>query len=399
MDRVDLSDCRWPGQAVERLADRRRHRPGPVIAGGARPESWSPPGWPRLVELDEATEDEPAVIWCFDTHTAMINSVALRRLGINSETPDPPDGVIERDSSGNPTGVLSESAVEAARRLEPVEGPRADRYVEIALRDLADHGFVEVHDMKSEPGLPRRIERARAAIGDACPRVVLYPLVEDLPAFAAARNEWETDAVRLGGGKIFLDGTLNSRTAWTLDPWADTGGTGVAMHAEPKIREAVALCESLGFPIAMHAIGDAAVRAGLDAIESVAAVASLGGAVGRHRIEHVQLCHPDDVPRFAKLGVIASMQPCHLLYDIETLRRGCPDRLDRAQPARSLIDAGCEPGELLWFGSDAPVVRPDPGDSLQAAIERRRVGMDADGAIAPEQAVSAEQAASCFLAR
>lgn len=420
LDRVDLSNCRGAAEAIELIAQRARERAGPIFAGGARPEAWDPPGYPTLAELDRAAGGRVCVIWCFDTHTAAASTAALRRIGIDRGTPDPPDGVIARDSSGDPTGVLSESAVEPLRLLEEGDAETVARQLRLAGEDLERQGFGEVHDLKSPPWLPRVLTE----MGYRGPRLVLYPLVQDLPAMAATRGKWESDRLRLGGGKIFTDGTLNSRTAWMLEPWCDAEGgdgagggagggptpaaarhpRGVAMWSPAQIREAVGVCESLGLPIAAHAIGDAAARAVLDAIEAAGAgrgggPARLGGPVGRHRLEHAQFVHPDDVARFAALGVIASVQPCHLLYDIEALRRATPDRLERVLPLRSLIDAGCRPGELMWFGSDTPVVRPDPDDSIQAAVHRRRVDMEASDAINPGEAIGLEEAVACFVMR
>mgnify|MGYP006266701755 CR=1 FL=1 len=400
LDRVDLSGCVSPGQALELIGQRGANTEGDLFAGGARPEAWDPPRWPTLDELDAATGDRAAVLWCFDTHAAMVNSRALHELGLSERTPDPGDGVIGRDEHGRPNGVLAESAVEPLRELERRDPTRVREQVRAACADLLGHGFDEVHDLKTEPWLPSLLAEADFPM----PRLVFYPLVEDLPGLARERGAWETRGLRLGGGKLFADGTLNSRTAWMLEDWADAATAasdhprGVAMHTPAEIESAVRTCVGLGLPIACHAIGDGAARAVLDAIERVGPVRGegLGGAVGRHRIEHAQLVHPDDVPRFAALGVVCSMQPCHLLYDIEALHHAVPDRLDRAQPIRSLIEAGSTPGELLWFGSDTPVVRPDPGDSLQAAIERRRVGMPAEAAIGPREAISPEQAAACF---
>jgi len=400
LDRVDLSECATPDEALELIRERCAHDGGDVFAGGARPEAWDPPRWPGLGDLDAASGDRVCVLWCFDTHTAMANSRALAELGIDEHTPDPGDGVIGRDANGRPNGVLAESAVEPLRELERRDPDRVRAQVRAACADLLAHGFEEVHDLKTEPWLP-------ALLADAdfpMPRLVLYPLVEDLPELVRTRRQWESDRLALGGGKLFADGTLNSRTAWMLEDWADAATAapdhprGVAMHTPEAIEGAVRACLDLGLPIACHAIGDAAARAVLDAIERVGPAhgSGLGGPVGRHRVEHCQLVHPDDVPRFARLGVICSMQPCHLLYDIEALRHAVQDRLERVQPILSLIDAGCVPGELLWFGSDTPVVRPDPGDSLHAAIERRRVGMGPEGAIGPWEAIGPDEAAACF---
>ncbi|MEM0984238.1 MAG: amidohydrolase family protein [Planctomycetota bacterium] len=404
LERVDLTDCRSSDELLERLAARARATDGGVYAGCARPEAWTDPDWPALHDLDRVTGDRVCAVWSFDTHTVMVNSAAMRLKGVDRSIPDPPDGVIERDDTGSPTGVFKESAAERFRDLEELDEPTRLRHLELACRDLVDRGFAEVHDLKSQPWLPAALNQLERS-GVPMPRLVLYPLVEDLRSFARERGDWETDTITLGGGKIFTDGTLNSRTAWMLEPWADAQEeqlaypNGVPMWPAEEIARQVRTCEEIGYPIAAHAIGDAAARAVLDAIEAESSRTVLAGPVGRHRVEHCQLVHPDDFKRFGELGVICSMQPCHLLYDIEALGRAVPDRLDRVQPIRSLINAGCAPGELMWFGSDTPVVRPDPGDSLQAAIERRRVGMAETDAIGLSEAIDLETAAACFTMR
>jgi len=165
---------------------------------------------------------------------------------------------------------------------------------------------------------------------------------------------------------------------------------GQAMCSPGQIEEAIRRVDRLGLHLACHAIGDAAVRAVLDAIESVRP------RTPGFRIEHAELIDADDVPRFADLGVVCSVQACHLLPDIDVLRRSLGHRLDRVLPLRDLIDAGCGPGQLLWFGSDAPIVRADPGDSIQAAVHRCRPGDGPDGVIAPEQAITIAEAGSAF---
>jgi hypothetical protein len=398
MSMVDLTDCPSRESMLDRLGARAQemnasNAPGWVLAYAARPEGWPDPRWPTADELTGVTGDRPCLAWCFDAHALVVNHAALRACGLSDATPNPSGGIIDRDPTGACTGLLLEAAAAHAwsRVPEPTPEERAD-HVHAALLDLADKGFEEVHDLKSQPWLGPLL----AALDDAgrlpC-RVRLYPLVEDLPSVHAARDAWERDAVRLAGGKIFTDGTLNSRTAWMLSPYADPipeHPTGTPMMTPAQIEDAVRACDAFALPIAAHAIGDASVRAVLDAIERVRPKAR------GQRIEHAELIDSADVPRFADLGVICSVQPCHLLADIEALTRLLPHRLDRVLPLRELIDAGCAPGELLWFGSDTPIVRPDPEDSIQAATCRRRAGAPDSEAISPEQAITPPQAWSCF---
>jgi predicted amidohydrolase YtcJ len=365
---VDLSDCASAGEMVEMLAARGRES-ATVLAHGARPEAWDEPVWPGIDELDRIAADAPVVAWCFDYHALVANRFALAAAGIDAGTPDPPGGIIGRDERGGLSGVVYERAALAVWNAVPELAPAARREMVLAgVRDLVGrHGFVEIHDLKAQPWLPPVLAEAAAEHGGRV-RFAVWPLLEDLPAVLAVRGGWESDLVRLGGAKVFVDGTLNSRTAWMLQPFADGrpgSPCGTPMMTPGQIEDAVASCDAAGVPLAAHAIGDAAVRAVLDAIERVRPSAP------GFRIEHCELIDAADVPRFAQLGVIASVQPCHLLYDIEALRRGVPDRLDRVLPLAELIASGLEPGRGLIFGSDVPIVRADPADSIEAASRRR----------------------------
>ena len=165
---------------------------------------------------------------------------------------------------------------------------------------------------------------------------------------------------------------------------------GMSIMDVAALIETIGQCDELGLPVAAHAIGDGAVRAVLDAIEAVSPVAR--GA----RIEHAEIVDEADVPRFAALGVTCSPQPCHLLVDVEALTRYLPHRLNRVLPLRELIDAGCVPGQDLIFGSDVPIVRANPEDSVLAATKRARDGMRASEAIAPGQSITEAEARACF---
>lgn len=392
LDMIDLSACASDAEVLEAFAARAGERPGePLLAHGARPEAWERPEWPTLEAFDRVTGGVPAIAWCFDYHALMANSPMLRRAGIGPGTPDPAGGIIARDRGSRPSGVLYETAALVAWNAapEPSEDAR-DALLAAALRSLGQ--FAEVHDLKAQtwlgPALRRLIDREGLPV-----RIALFPLVEDLEEVAHAREGWETDRLRLGGGKIFVDGTLNSRTAWMLRPFADgrpEHPRGTPMMTPDQIENAVRRCDAMGLPLAAHAIGDGAVRAVLDAVERVRP------RTPGFRIEHAEIIDEADVPRFAELGVIASVQPCHLLTDIEVLRRALPDRLDRVLPLRELIDAGLTPGETLLFGSDVPIVRAEPEDSIQAATQRRRSDMDPALAIAPAQALTAAAAWRCF---
>lgn len=409
MSLVNLSACRALDECLDRLAhaaaslqtvERAARAPGPgwLLATSARIEGWAEARWPTADELDRAAPGRPCCVMSFDHHALAANTAAMTAAGLSHGAPDPQGGVIVRDAAtGRPTGLMLESAAKLVWNAAPEPTPaERRRHVEAALADLAGHGFTEIHDMLSPPWLgPLLAELERE--GKLAPRIWLYPLTTDIDEAAAGAGAWATDRVRLAGAKLFADGTLNSRTAWMLGPYADPlpgMPTGKVMASPPEIEAAMRQVAGLGLGLAVHAIGDGAVRAVLDAHERVrpAALRDFPSL----RIEHAEVIDEADAPRFAKLGVVASVQPCHLLYDIEVLERALPHRLSRVLPLRDLISSGCRPGELLWFGSDTPIVRPHPQDSIQAAVQRRRSDMSSSRAIAGEQRIKEDESWAAF---
>jgi len=395
----DLSRCTSVGECLDVLAGQGvACAPGAwVLAHGARPESWTDARWPMISELDRAVPAVPCAVMSFDHHAVAANTLAMSAAGIDERSPDPPGGVICRDAkSGTLTGLLLERSAHQVWNAAPEPGPGERRaHVIAALADLASHGFVEVHDMLAQPWLGPLLAGLYDA-GELALGVDLYTPLDDFDLALRSAPRWQRPGVRLAGAKVFTDGTLNSRTAWVLEEFRDPMPgmeRGKPLMTVQEIAAAIRRCRDAGLQLAAHAIGDGAVRACLDAAEKE----GIGNAAsGVLRIEHAEIIDVADVPRFAALGVIASVQPCHLLYDIEALRRYLPHRLDRVLPLRDLIDSGLEPGTSLLFGSDVPIVRPNPGDSIAAAVSRRREGMGPYEAIASDQAIGEAQAWACF---
>lgn len=393
-----LGVCTEVGECLAKVAEEAERLRGLgksdwLMGVQVRVEGWREPRWPTREELDAVTGARPAWLMSFDHHSLVANSAALKAAGIRDGCADPEGGVLGRDGAGRLTGLCLEAAARRVRESAP-EPPMSElrEHVRTAIADLARMGFVEVHDLLSQPWLPVVLAEMHDA-GELPLRVGLFPLVEHVEQVAAGRGSWGRPGLELLGGKVFVDGTLNGRTAWVLA--ANQDGVaghpfGTALMTVAEIRKALEQCAGVGVGLAAHAIGDGAVRACLDAVEG----ALPGGAGGSVRIEHAELVDEADVPRFAALGVRASVQPCHLLYDIEALSRSQPGRLSRVLPLRELIDSGLRPGQGLVFGSDTPIVRPDPGDSVQAAVERGR----AEGGVrvAPEQAITEREAWACF---
>jgi predicted amidohydrolase YtcJ len=363
-----------------------------ILAQGARPDGWDDPKWPSRQELDHSCDGRPVIAWCFDYHAMVASSSALNNAKIDqASTFD--SGRVVLDDNDEPSGVLLEHAALAMWDAVPEPHDKARiGLVRDACLHLESLGFCQAHDLKAQPWLGAvlsDLHRSRE-VSLSCR---LYPLIKDLRATLAGQSQWNNDAVVLGGGKIFVDGTLNSRTAWMLEPFADGHPDypcGTPMMSPDQIDRSITICQQHNLPIAAHAIGDGAVRAVFDSIERT------GADHSGCRIEHAEVIDEVDIERFRKLGVIASIQPCHLLPDIEALTKAMPDRLHRVLPIRELIESGLTPGQDLIFGSDVPIVRADPQDSIQAAVHRRRVGMDQSQAINLDQAIDEETAWACF---
>lgn len=365
-----------------------------LIAIGMRVEGWENAEWPTRGELDAISGGRPCVVRGFDFHSLVASSAALAAAGVNEGSSDPEAGVYCRDGNGKLTGVCLEAAANHVWNAvpEPVESERVN-HVRAGLKHLAALGFTEIDDLLAPLWLGDLLAHMSDA-GELSMKVRLFPRVAELSAAAEQAKRWSRENVILAGGKLFADGSLNSRTAWMLEPYADGHKgqeCGLPNWSPSQLEDAVRECERFGLPLATHAIGDRAVREMLNAIERGSIKTGI-----RHRIEHCEVISKQDVSRFVKMGVVASVQPCHLLYDIEVLRRAAPDRLERVLPLREMIDSGCTPGELLIFGSDAPIVRADPQDSLQAAVCRRRAGMKEEEAIGIGQAVTEAEAWAAF---
>jgi len=370
---------------------------------GARIEGWPERRWPTITELDRAAPHRPCVIMSFDHHAAAANGAAMRAAGLRPGQAGPAKGSVGVDDAGGFSGVLLEHA--AYKAWESAPAPTRDQireHVLSALQALRAMGYAEVHDLHSQEWLGPVL--ADLEVNGELPveRVLLYPNVANVVAILT-KARWQSERVRLAGAKMFADGTLNNRTALVLEPYKEPlGGLthGQAMVTPEDLVHALDLTGSLGpIQLAVHAIGDGAVRMVLDAWEKHRGRA--GTRPPRLRIEHCELIDAADVPRFAQLGVICSVQPCHLLADVEVLTRQLPHRLHRVLPLRELIDSGCKPlgadGEgLLWFGSDVPIVRANPEDSIRAATARRREGTAQIDAIAWEQRITEAQAHACF---
>ena len=386
MRRIDVSQT---SSIDEALAVVEAHagalRDGRWILGGRF--DWNRWGrWPTAGELDRVSHGHPAALRSRDGHSGWLNSKALEVAGISGTT-RVEGGAIELDPAGRPTGVLKENANALVDRVLPQ--PDAEERYEAALRGQAEawrRGLTGIFDLDNFAGtIPlEAFERMRGR-GELGIRVhVGLPFSRLDEAIALGlRSGFGDEWVRIGQVKIFSDGSLGSQTAALEEPFEGTDDRGVLTIEPEALGPAVARAAAAGLAVAIHAIGDRAVRVALDAIEPTRRTAP--GL--RQRIEHIQLVREEDLGRFGALGVIASMQPIHATSDRDLADRYWGRRrTPRAYPWRTLLQRGA----VLAFGSDAPVEPIDPLLGIHAAVTRMRPS-DRDP-WHPEQRLTLEEA-------
>lgn len=361
---------------VEVLASVRRR------ADSAAPGAWLEfKGWDpalrreaELSDLDEASQGRAVALLAHDLHSGWLNTEAMRRLGILEKRSDPPGGSLERDPDIRPTGVLKESALDwwYEGRPRPSDEERKAALLE-GQAALHRVGVTAVHSVEA-PDSFRMLEGLELA-GELHLRILHHfpqRFIDTLIECGIASG-FGSERLRVGGIKYFSDGALGSRTAWMLEPYEDSEGRGILRIEPEELAADVERAANAGLAATVHAIGDAAVRMVLDTLER----AGSSGLAIPHRIEHLQCVHRDDLGRAARSGIVASMQPSHLLTDVRLAEeRWGPVRCRGTMALRSLLDAGT----VLAFGSDAPVEEADPRESFYAALARRdRSGYPDDG--------------------
>ena len=364
-----------------------------IVGGGWNQVLWGS-GFPTAAELDRAVGDRPVFLSRVDGHAGWANSAAIRAGGVTAATRDPVRGRIERGPARAPSGVFVDAAQALiARRIPPPTAAESEAALAKALSMMTSVGLTGVHDMGVTPPT-WALYRAFGDEGRLSVRVTAYAAGLDAQdAIAPLRpTPWlYADRLRLGGVELYADGALGSRGAWLLAPYADDpANRGLRFMTDTELKNRVSRANFLGFQVATHAIGDAANRQVLDAY------ADNRGAYGdarRNRVEHAQIVDPADLPRFAALHVIASMQPTHATSDkaMAATRLG-EARLAGAYAWRTLIGSGAR----MAFGSDFPVEPPNPFFGLHAAVTRQDRAGEPPGGWRPQETVSLAQALAGF---
>ncbi len=383
-DELELGDCPTRADALARVSRYLERKPlaGIVVGRGWDASTWEAP--PERAPLDALSPDRPVLLYSRDYHNLWVNGAALRRAGIGPETRDPMGGWITRGPDGAPTGLLRENAMALVAALESPNEADDERQLDIAVGRLHAAGVTAVHCFEG-PEAMRRLRRI--ACRPSRPLRILMHLARTGLEHAielGLTSGWGDDRFRLGAVKLFADGTLGSRTAALLEPYEGSGASGDDLLSARELREIVRIAFEAKISVAVHAIGDRACRSTLDAFE--ASAARIPSLALPPRVEHIQLLDRSDAPRFARLGVAASMQPSHAPSDRDYAERYWGARCERSYPWRTLLDHGA----VVAFGSDAPVEPPLPAMGLHAAVTRTRPSETR--AFVPEQRVSLDEA-------
>ena len=393
---LDLSDTTSLQAAQAKIAAYAAQHAGNrwIIGSGWNQEKWGLGRFPTAGDIDDVVADKPVVLTRVDGHALWANSAAIAAAGVNARTQSPSGGRIERRADGAPAGVFVDAAKALVQQAVPPPNPaERDLALATAQERLLSLGITAIADMGTSVDDWNTMRRAGDA-GQLRVRIISYALGLD-PAISIAGSgptRWlYDDRLRMVGIKLYADGALGSRGAWLKMPYADKPGErGLGFMSDAQIRNLMAHAARDGFQVATDAIGDAANAQVLGAIEEVS-----DSIKGNHRwrIEHAQIVDPADLPRFARNGIIASMQPVHQTSDrlMAEARLG-PDRLGGAYAWASMLRNHVP----LAFGSDVPVESANPFPGLAAAITREGTDGQPFGGWQPHERIAREAALAAF---
>jgi len=399
LSNVQLRDAATPEEFARRIGEFAQSRPkGEWIQGGTWDhESWGGDPLPHRKWIDAATPQHPVLVSRYDGHMALANSLALKLAGITRETPTPAGGEIVKDADGEPTGLLKDAAMDLVSRvIPPPSEEQLTRAVKAALAEAARFGVTGVHDMGTSAA-ELRVYQKLAARGELTTRILAVTPIEqwEAPARTGIMAGFGNDWLRTGALKGFADGSLGSTTALFFEPYNDaphTSGLPAAMmFPEGNMLKMALGADAAGLQLCIHAIGDKAIRGILEVYDAVRK--QNGERPRRWRIEHAQHIHPDDFASFARLGVIASMQPYHAIDDGRWAeKRIGHERGTGTYAFRTLIDRGAR----LAFGSDWTVAPLNPLTGIYAAVTRRTLDDKNPGGWYPEQKITLAEAIQAY---
>ena len=371
-----------------------------ILGQGWNESDWPEHTMPRRDHLDAVAPSHPVALWRCDLHLASVNSRGLELAGIDETTPDPPDGVIEKDSAGRPTGILRELAPNLVKSVIPP--PSADELV-AAMREGIAHlhtlGLTALHDVRLMGGLEGaaalkawQLLNEKGKLDLRCWVSIAGERLEEAIALGL-RTGLGDDRLRIGHVKYFADGGMGARTAWMLEPYLDAG-TGMPLGSMSELRRNIEAAEKAGLAVIVHAIGDRANREIINVLEELVEsrsklkTKSFVPPALPHRIEHTQMIRSEDIQRLANIKVAACVQPHNMILDINMIDESVGERGRWTYAYKEMLDAGIP----VLFSSDAPVCDPSPLVGIHAAVTRQRLDGTPEGGWYPEQRISVEDA-------
>jgi predicted amidohydrolase YtcJ len=394
---VDLRDTTSIDDAAARIRKHIAANPNSrwVIGRGWNQVLWKERRFPTARELDAVVADRPAIMSRVDGHAVWVNSAALKVAGITASTPDPQGGQIVRDASGQATGVLVDTAEElVAKHIPQATDAEVKRQLLAAMSEIASLGMTGVHDA----GISERVYRLYGELGAAGRLPIrIYAMLNDsaegrrLMQSGPRMPEYE-DRLQMRAVKAWADGALGSRGAAFMQDYTDQPHhRGLMMYTREQMQELATLTAAKGWQLNVHAIGDAGNRLVLDTFETLLTKEQRHAL--RPRIEHAQVIALDDIRRFARLEVIASIQPTHATSDMNMAEdRVGPKRIQGAYAWRKLLDAKVR----LAGGSDFPVELANPFHGLYAAVTRQDRNGKPPGGWYPQEKLTREEALRLF---
>jgi len=392
---LDLAGSPSVEDAISRIRAYASSRPSTrwILGRGWNQVIWPVQEYPKAAQIDSAVESRPVWLRRIDGHAGWANSATLKLAGIDDDTPDPVGGKILRDDNGHATGVLIDKAMAIVdKHIPKIDKNEMRSAIEVAVRALLAEGITGVHDagidlvnaevylsMADNNQLDMRIYAMIGGAGDV------------LDAIGQPIRAYGNDRLEIASVKLYSDGALGSRGAAMIEPYSDDAeNRGLPFWTQSELDEQVIKANAMGFQVGIHAIGDLGNRLALNSFET-----SQGGKPSplRNRIEHAQIIAIDDIPRFAELGVIASMQSTHATSDKNMAEdRVGPERIRGGYAWRRLLDSGA----VLANGSDFPVELSNPFHGLYAAVTRQGRDGEPDGGWYADQALSRAEALHSF---
>lgn len=402
---VRLDDLTSLEELLERVRQETVDRPPSqwIMGQGWNETDWREPRMPTRQALDQAVPNHPVLLWRCDLHLAAANSAALKLANIDARTPDPPEGRIERDAAGEPTGILRELAINLVRQaVTPPDADQVTQAFEEATRALHRRGVTGIHDIRLMADKDGAGSFQTFQALDRNGRLALRTWVtlpgdrlDDIIGLGL-RTGFGNNRLRVGHVKFFSDGGMGARTAWMIDPYLDAQ-RGMPLMDMAALAHDIHRADEAGLSVMVHAVGDRANRELITIFETLESSRARSGGSRTpipHRIEHVQMIRPEDADRLRALHLALCVTPANMVLDINLIDSAVGEKGRWTYAFRRLMDTGAP----VMFSSDCPVCVPDPLVGIHAAVTRQRADGTPQGGWHPQNRVTAAEAIQAYTA-